>query len=164
MNSDPLILDPKEGVTIPLGASRLTIKLDAAATGGRFALLDYDVAPNFVAPKVPHWHTKESHTITVLQGRIDFQFATRLVKAKPGTVLHIPEHCAFTWQNPEPMPARMLYIFAPADFEQFFRDAQQVYAGHPVAARGESGPSRARHQSLSDHAHRFRRGSKPEMP
>lgn len=140
MNHDPLILDPKEGVTVPLGASRLTIKLDAAATGGRFAMLEYDVAPNFVAPNVPHWHTRESHTIYVLHGRIDFQFATRLVEAEPGMVLHIPEHCAFTWRNPEPNPARMLYLFAPAGFEQFFRDVQQVYADHPGMTPSDAAP------------------------
>jgi len=140
MNRDPLILDPKEGVTVPLGTSQLTIKLDAATTGGRFALLEYHVAPNFVAPKVPHWHTRESHTIYLLQGRIHFQFAERLVEAEPGTVLHIPEQCAFTWRNPEPAPARMLYIFAPAGFEQFFRDVQQVYADHPGMTPSDAAP------------------------
>lgn len=140
MTPEPLVLDPKDGVTVSLGASRLTIKLDANATGGRFALLEYHVAPNFVAPTVPHWHTKESRAIYVLEGHIHFQFAERLVEAEPGTALHIPERCAYIWRNPAPEPARMLYVFAPAGVEQFFRDVQQVYADHPGMTPADAAP------------------------
>jgi mannose-6-phosphate isomerase-like protein (cupin superfamily) len=131
MTSEPFIVDPSSGISVPLGPSRLTIKLGGAMTGGRFALLDYEVAPHFAAPTVPHWHTRESQTVYILRGRIRFEFATRVVDAETGTILHIPEGSGFTWHNPEPAPARMLYIFAPADFEQFFEDVQQIYTEHP---------------------------------
>jgi hypothetical protein len=54
MTSEPLIVRPNSGITIPLGAGNLTIKLDSVATGDRFALLEYDIAPNFLPPQVPH--------------------------------------------------------------------------------------------------------------
>ena len=49
MTSEPLIVQPNSGITVPLGTSNLTIKLDGAETGGRFALLDYDIAPHVAA-------------------------------------------------------------------------------------------------------------------
>jgi mannose-6-phosphate isomerase-like protein (cupin superfamily) len=144
MTPDPLIVDPNSGITVPLGTSRITVKLDAAATGGRFALLDYEVAPDFVAPPVPHGHTRESQTVYVLKGRVRFEFETRIVEAVAGTVLHIPENCTFTWRNPAPEPARMLYVFAPAGFERFFTDVQQIFAMHPTASPADIAPHVAR--------------------
>ena len=38
MTPEPLVLDPAAGITVQMGESRLTIKLDADATGGRIAL------------------------------------------------------------------------------------------------------------------------------
>ena len=140
MTPEPLVLDPAAGITVQMGESRLTIKLDADATGGRIALLQYDVAPNFVAPRTPHWHTRESHTIVVVEGRLRFEFGSRVVEGAPGTVIHIPELCGFTWLNPDPTPARMYYVFAPAGLEQYFRDVQNVFAEHPGMTTSEAAP------------------------
>lgn len=140
MAHESLVLDPGEGISVDMGESRLTIKLDAAATGDRFALLQYDVAPNFVAPTTPHWHTRESHTIVIVEGRIRFEFTSRVVEGVPGTVIHVPELCGFTWLNPDPTPARMYYVFAPAELEQYFRDVQNVFAEHPGMRTSEAAP------------------------
>ncbi|NQV11229.1 MAG: cupin domain-containing protein [Cyanobacteria bacterium] len=131
MTNQPLVVRPASGLTVPLGASSLTIKLDGAATGGRLALLEYNVAPGFAAPQVMHWRTRETQAIYILSGRIRYQFESEVVDAEAGTVLHLPEHCAFTWSNPDPAPARMLYVFVPAGLEQFFLDVQQVFRDHP---------------------------------
>jgi len=140
MRYEPFVVEPNSGITVPLGASNLTIKLNAAATGGRFALLDYDIASNFLPPQVPHGHTKESQTAYVLHGEIRFEFATRRINATEGTVIHIPEHCSFTWRNCTPDPARMLYVFAPAGLEKFFIDVQNVYKQHPGASPADIAP------------------------
>jgi mannose-6-phosphate isomerase-like protein (cupin superfamily) len=123
-----------------LGTSNLTIRLNAADTGGRFALLDYDIAPNFLPPQVPHGHTRESQTAYVLQGEIRFEFEDRTIDATEGAVVHIPEHCAFTWRNCTPHRARMLYVFAPAGLEKFFIDVQDVYKKHPGASPADIAP------------------------
>ncbi|MCT0217456.1 cupin domain-containing protein [Synechococcus sp. CS-1329] len=131
MTHQPLVVAPGAGLTVPLGASSLTIKLDSAATGGRLALLEYNVAPAFAAPQRMHWRTRETQAIYILSGRIRYQLDDQVVDAQAGTVLHLPEHCAFTWSNPDPAPARMLYVFVPAGLEQFFLDVQQVFRDHP---------------------------------
>jgi len=140
VKSEPLIIEPVAGITVPLGTSNLTIKLDAAATGGRLAILDYDIAPNFLPPQVPHGHTRESQTVYVLQGEIRFDFARRTIDAAEGTVIHIPEHCPFTWRNCTPNRARMLYVFVPAGLEKFFIDVQDVYREHPGALPADIAP------------------------
>jgi len=138
--SEPLIVEPDSGITIALGTSSLTIKLGAEATGGRFALLDYDIAPNFLPPQVPHGHTMESQTAYVVRGEIQFEFASRTIDAGEGTVIHISEHCGFTWRNRTADPARMLYIFAPAGLERFFVDVQNLYKEHPDASPADIAP------------------------
>ncbi|WP_146344596.1 cupin domain-containing protein [Phaeobacter marinintestinus] len=140
MTTEPLIVHPNEGVTIPLGTSNLTIKLDAATTGERFALLEYDVAPNFVPPQVPHGHTKESQTIYLLEGELRFEFKDRTVDVATGTVLHIPENATFTWRNCTSSRARMLYIFAPAGLEQYFVDVQDVFKARSGSTPADIAP------------------------
>ena len=140
MSNQPQIIGPDEGVSLPLGTSTITIKLDATATDGRLALLDYKVAPNFEAPQVMHWRTKETQAIYVLQGRIRYFFQDNVVDTEAGTVLHIPEDCSYTWSNPDPRPARMLYVYTPAGLEQFFIDVQQVFNDHPGLSPADTAP------------------------
>lgn len=138
--STPLIIRPAEGLTIPLGPSHLTIKLTSAQTGGRLALLEYRVAPSFVPPTTPHGHTRESQTVYIIEGSIRFEFEDQTVDLEAGSSLYIPENCLFNWQNPRPSPARMLYVFAPAGFEQFFVDVQQIYAKNPGVPPADISP------------------------
>ena len=140
MKSEPMVVEPNLGVTVPMGASSLTIKLDAQATGSRLAVLDYDIAPNFLPPQLPHGHSRESQTIYVLQGEICFDFENRTVDAIQGTVVHIPEGCSFTWRNSSSNRARMLYIFVPGGLEKFFVDVQNIYAEHPGVLPSDIAP------------------------
>jgi hypothetical protein len=89
---------------------------------------------------VPHGHTKESQTVYVLEGEIRFEFETRTIDAATGTVLHIPEHVAFTWRNCTPDRARMFYIFSPAGLEKFFVDMQDVFKKHPGVSPADIAP------------------------
>jgi len=75
-----------------------------------------------------------------LQGEIRFDFEGRTIDATEGAVVHIPEHCAFTWRNCTPDRARMLYVFAPAGLEKFFIDVQDVYKKHPGASPADIAP------------------------
>lgn len=140
MATEPLVLDPGAGIPVGMGESRLTIKLDAAAAESRFALLQYDAAPHFAARHSPLAHDGASHAIVVIEGRLQFEFSTNVVEGVPGTVIHVPELCAFTWLNPDPAPARTYYVFSPAGREQYFRDVQKVFAESPGATTSEAAP------------------------
>jgi len=80
----PLLVLPGQGESHAIGPSLITHKLDGAATGGRFALIEYAVAPRFVAPSDE--------------------------------------------------PAKILFIYTPAGFEEYFCAVAAVIAKNPGVA------------------------------
>ena len=140
MTQSPLIIGPDEGVSLPLGQSRLTIKLTAADTAGRLALLDYAVAPHFRAPQKLPWRTRETQAVYILDGRIRFSFCDQVVEAVSGSVIYLPEYCAYTWENPSKEPSRILYLYTPGGLEQLFFDLQKIFQEHPDLSPADTAP------------------------
>jgi uncharacterized RmlC-like cupin family protein len=90
-----------------------------------------DVSPRFVAPTMWHWHTKESWTGYVLSGRIKLAFQEGDVEIPTGGAVHVPAYCPFIWSHPADEPARVLFVYAPGGFENYFRDIGEVLAQNP---------------------------------
>jgi mannose-6-phosphate isomerase-like protein (cupin superfamily) len=130
----PIFIQPGAGDAQVVGPSRITFKLGAAAIAGRLSMTEYDVAPNFVAPPVLHWHTKEAWVAYILAGRIAFRLADTTIELGAGGVAMIPPNCPFAWSNPLPEPAKMLCVYTPGGFDTYFRELGAVLAANPGAA------------------------------
>jgi mannose-6-phosphate isomerase-like protein (cupin superfamily) len=145
--TSPRVVPAGAGTLVPAAAPGLPtieVKLDAAAGAG-FSLIEYAVPAGFAPPPVLHRHTREGAVIYVLEGRLHYWFADGDVRADAGTLVQLPPGAWFRWANESAAPARMLALFCPAGFEQFFVD---VMAG-AAAADGDLGrvigPIRARY-------------------
>src|SRR5205807_900527 len=104
-----------------------TVVVPGEATGGRVALVDLLVEPGgFV---VPHAHAREDEIVRVLDGRVGVRVADAIGWADPGDQLVAPPGVPHMFWNPEPEPARLLAIFAPAGFERFFPAAAPLFDG-----------------------------------
>ena len=125
--AEPRVVPPKAGTVAPAAARGLpTIEVKlAAADGAGFSLVEYDVPGRFSPPPHLHRHTREGAVVYVLAGEVHYWFADSDTVARPGTVVHLPPGAWFRWANERDEPARMLCMFAPAGFEQFFLDVME---------------------------------------
>jgi quercetin dioxygenase-like cupin family protein len=114
------IVGPGDGETLrePDG-SRNRFMVEAGESGGGFALVDQLLAPRrLVAPL--HRHSREDEYNYVLEGRAIV--GDEEVIAEAGSLLFKPRDQWHTFWNAGEAPARILAIFSPGGFEQFFRD------------------------------------------
>jgi quercetin dioxygenase-like cupin family protein len=143
----PRVVPPGAGTLAPAAAPGLpTIEVKLrAADGAGLSLVEYAVPPRFSPPPHLHRHTREGAVVYVLDGELHYWFEDGDAVAGPGTLVQLPPGAWFRWANDTDAAARMLAIFAPAGFEQFFLD---VLAG-AAAAGGDLGavigPLRARY-------------------
>ena len=117
------------------GLPTVRILLDASAGAG-FSVAEYRVPPRFSPPPHLHRHTREGAVLVVQEGQLHYWFQGADAVLEAGALLHLPPGAWFRWANESDEPARLLMMFAPAGFEEFFVEvADAVHAGAdlPVA-------------------------------
>jgi quercetin dioxygenase-like cupin family protein len=141
------VLRPGTGAVAPAAAPGLPtieVRLDAADEAG-FSLVEYEVPAGFSPPPHLNRHTREGAVVYVLAGHLHYWWDDGDAALGPGTLVHLPPGAWFRWANDSGEVARMLCMFAPAGFEQFFLDVMRGAA----AANGQLGrvivPLRARY-------------------
>jgi uncharacterized cupin superfamily protein len=101
-----------------------------AEDGAGFSLVEYVVPARFSPPPVLHRHTREDAVVYVVEGELHYWFEDGEHVVGAGGVVHLRRGAWFRWANDTDAPARMLAMFCPAGFEQFFVD---VAAGTAAA-------------------------------
>jgi mannose-6-phosphate isomerase-like protein (cupin superfamily) len=119
-----------------VGPNEITIKLQNAA----FSIIEYKVGPRFIAPPVLHWHEDTDFAGIVLEGRVQFRFADRTEDVAADAVIYVPRNTKFAWANPDDAPARMLFIYSPAGFEQYFVELESLLDANPGKTIGDLMP------------------------
>ncbi len=132
---DTRIIGPGGGETLgPAAGCRDRFLIDAAATGGRFALLEHLLAPRAIAAPL-HRHEREDEYSFILEGRVGAVFGDTEVVAEVGDLVFKPRGEWHTFWNAGDEPARLLEIISPGGLEAFFRavdlaeDPDSVMAG-----------------------------------
>jgi uncharacterized cupin superfamily protein len=145
--AQPRVIPPRAGTVAPAAAPGLpTIEVKLAdADGAGFSLVEYDVPGRFSPPPHLHRHTREGAVVYVLSGELHYWFAEGDTVAGAGTLVQLPPGAWFRWANERDEPARMLCMFAPAGFEQFFLDVMAETSAAGGDLRAVIGPLRARY-------------------
>jgi uncharacterized cupin superfamily protein len=145
--AQPRVIPPRAGTVAPAAAPGLpTIEVKLAdADGAGFSLVEYDVPGRFSPPPHLHRHTREGAVVYVLSGELHYWFADGDTVAGAGTLVQLPPGAWFRWANERDQPARMLCMFAPAGFEQFFLDVMAETSAAGGDLRAVIGPLRARY-------------------
>lgn len=129
---EPVIVEANAGRRLAFAGNEVTFKLTGNESGGAFSVIEYSVAPNFVAPPVLHANTLEAWAGYVLEGTLGFEFEeTSRVIAGKGTFLFLPKSTMFRWWNETDQAARWLCIYSPAGFENYFTEVSAVIADVP---------------------------------
>ena len=112
------MLAPGEGERYsPPGHPAVALKAGASATLGAYSLLEFTVAGN--GPPM-HVHHDAEEAFYVLDGEITIRIGTETIQAIAGSFVLIPRETPHTFDNASDHPSRMLTIFSPPGFEQFF--------------------------------------------
>ncbi len=101
----------------PPGHPDVVLKAGASATLGAYSLLEFTVAGN--GPPM-HVHHDAEEAFYVLDGEITIRIGTDSIQAIAGSFILIPRETPHTFDNASEHPSRMLTIFSPPGFEQFF--------------------------------------------
>ncbi|MCH7767710.1 MAG: cupin domain-containing protein [Nitrospinae bacterium] len=115
-----IVLSPGEGQTIPVPGHKITHKVVGADTDGAYSLLEVEL----VGDGPPqHIHKTEDEAFYVLEGEINVLLGERTFKATAGSFVLIPRGTVHAFSRIGQEPAKLLAIFSPAGFEQFFDEA-----------------------------------------
>jgi len=115
-----IVLGPGEGKTIQVPGHPITYKVVGADNNGAYSLLEAEVAGD--GPP-QHIHKAEEEAFYVLEGELNIQVGERTIKGTAGSFVLIPRGIAHTFWKAEAEPVKLLVIFSPAGFEQFFVEA-----------------------------------------
>lgn len=126
----PRVVGPGEGT---LGATdapalpRVEVKL-AAGDGLGFSVVEYLIPPGFSPPPRLHRQTREDAAVYILEGQLRYWFPGGEAIATPGSLVHLPRLAWNRWANETDAPCRILAIFAPAGFDQYFLELSAAIA------------------------------------
>ena len=115
-----MVLGPGEGKTIPVLGHKVTHKVIGADTDGAYSLLEIELDGD--GPP-QHIHKTEDEAFYVLEGEVNVLVGERTIRATAGSFLLVPRGTVHTWSRVGQEAAKLLAIFSPAGFEQFFDEA-----------------------------------------
>jgi oxalate decarboxylase/phosphoglucose isomerase-like protein (cupin superfamily) len=140
--TDGITLLPGGGQPIPAGG--MTLKVGAAQTP-MWSAFEAIVTPGFDVGA--HVHAAAEEIFYVLDGELDllaFEPAERTasdwsgwesaagqraVRAGPGALMFVPAGCPHAFANRGQVPARMLFLVAPAGHEHYLAELGQLFSG-----------------------------------
>lgn len=127
----PFRVQAKDGRSVWSLGGRFTTMADAAATEGRFALVE-SLAFRSTEPPL-HIHRNEDEAWYVLDGGMTFYVGDEVLEATPGTFVYAPRGLPHTF-TVDIEPTRVLVLASPAGFEQFAEELG-------IPAQGEIPPA-----------------------
>ena len=122
----------RPGKSIPVSGRRILVKVSGTDTGGGFALFEVPAAPD-AGPGL-HMHHVENEFFYVLEGELDVQVGTEIVRLGPGGSAYAPRLIPHTWQSVGGKDVRFLTLAQPAgNLEAFLNDLSGLQERGPLA-------------------------------
>ncbi|GAA3756821.1 cupin domain-containing protein [Streptomyces tremellae] len=95
-----------------------TIKLTAGQTGGSLGFIEASVPPG--GGPDAHAHGDEDETFYLLDGELEFLNGDETFTARTGDLVFVPRGNRHRFKNTGDRTARMVFLFTPGGFEDFF--------------------------------------------
>lgn len=105
----------------------MEVKLGADAGNG-FSVVEYHIPAGFSPPPTLHRQTREDAAVYILEGQLHYWFSDGDAIAGEVALVSLPRPGWNRWANESDRPCRLLAIFAPAGFEQYFLDLAAAMA------------------------------------
>jgi quercetin dioxygenase-like cupin family protein len=126
--------EPGAGMKVEVAGAEHSITLAGGQTGGTFSTDVITLAPGWAGPPA-HVHQSHEETFIVLAGRVAYQLGDQRIIGTAGSTLYVPRGVRHAFANPHEEPARLLNLFTPAGYENFFSELAALVA----ATHGQPG-------------------------
>jgi mannose-6-phosphate isomerase-like protein (cupin superfamily) len=114
---------------LQVGMSEASYLIKGEATGGKFGLYRWDMAPG-TPGAAAHFHRTLSESFFILSGVVGLYNGDKWVDATAGDYLYVPEGGIHGFRNASQEPASMLILFSPgAPREPYFEGLADVALG-----------------------------------
>jgi quercetin dioxygenase-like cupin family protein len=121
-----------------VGVGEFLIRLRSEDTGGQLSIVEFDL-PAGAMGAMPHIHEGHSEDFVIVAGEVTFDL---LVDGAPaadvvaaGGTVSVPPGVAHGFRNDSGEAAKVIGLFRPGGYEQYFRDVHEmVMAGHVPTA------------------------------
>lgn len=118
-NGRALHVAPGEGSSVwAFNGDRYTLKAGTKDTHGALGVMEAEIPPGSGPPL--HIHHNEDEMFYLLEGTLEIVDVDRTLIAEAGSFLFLPRGSAHRFTNISDKPARMLMLFSPSGFEDFF--------------------------------------------
>src|ERR1700759_5007972 len=124
MNAKAIVRMPGEGKEVRTLAGRPMRFLLTGAETRHTSMFDCTLPPR--SSTGLHVHRVIEETFYVLEGECELQVDSELVRAKPGTFVHIPPGVPHCLANTSDKPARLLQTVSPPGQEGFFEERDKL--------------------------------------
>lgn len=118
-----------QSADLKVGTSEASYLIKGDATGGKFGLYRWDMAPG-TPGATPNFHRTLSESFFILSGKVGLFNGDKWTDATAGDYLYVPEGGIHGFRNASSEPASMLILFAPgAPREPYFESLADVALG-----------------------------------
>jgi mannose-6-phosphate isomerase-like protein (cupin superfamily) len=130
-----VVLDRPSGEPLLVAGVQITIKIPAAATGGRYCVTESVLPPGFVGPP-PHVHCHYEHMWYVLEGTLRVLVGDEVEELHAGGVAFIPVGTTHTFSTSAASGARFLGVDTPGSLEDYYRELSRAFPPGTTLDRG----------------------------
>jgi mannose-6-phosphate isomerase-like protein (cupin superfamily) len=117
---------------------KYTIKVGAKESNGAMGLIEV-VVPPLSGPPL-HTHKNEDEAFYILDGEFQVVANERELTVESGGFIYLPKGTFHRFRNVGDKHAKLLLLFTPAGFEQYFVDVGLPVEMHPTAPPAEQYP------------------------
>jgi quercetin dioxygenase-like cupin family protein len=119
--------------TVPFGSGFINLIATAEQTNGQFGMIDFVIEPGHEPPL--HVHEREDELFYVLDGQVEFILDTEVIARERGGSVFLPRGIPHTFRV-RSADARLLSLFTPGGFEEYFRESRGTPDSDLLAAYG----------------------------
>lgn len=130
----PLHLAPGEGRHYNMGRIQSVFKADGAKTAGKYSISEWWLEPYTTGPGA-HSHP-EDDAFLVLEGTMSFLIGDEWIDAPKGSFVMALGGVTHDFENRGSVPAGVLNLSYPGNFEQHMPDIIGWYKQHPAGDTG----------------------------
>jgi quercetin dioxygenase-like cupin family protein len=113
-------IDPPESEWLELRTGELfKIKTSSGDTGGKYVVLELEVAPRHGVRL--HTHDNEEEHLIIVEGTLQAAVGGKIQDFPAGTSFTVGKGIPHAWVNPTDSLLRIVVIFTPGGIEQMFR-------------------------------------------
>ncbi|MEA2418208.1 MAG: hypothetical protein QOE60_414 [Thermoleophilaceae bacterium] len=119
------VVGPNDGRLGFLGSIGVRFMIDGDETDQGFSLVEHPMSARALAAPL-HRHSREDEYSYVLEGRMGALLGDEVLEGRPGDLIHKPRNQWHTFWNAGDEPCRILEIIAPAGFERYFAELDDL--------------------------------------